>query len=57
MRRGYQPEFVPSASQDYVDPTFSAIPIGSDAAPSVMGKAAQNTQFAGFTFAGNTTLS
>merc|ERR1711998_483804 len=39
-RREYTPEWVPTASTDYVDPTFSAIPIGSEAAPSTLAKTA-----------------
>jgi serine/threonine protein kinase len=51
-RREYKPEFVPHAAKDYVDPTFSAIPIGSDAAPSTLAQTLDGTKFKGFTFAG-----
>jgi len=55
-RREYKPEFVPKTQKDYVDPTFSAIPIGSDAQPSTLARTVDGSKFAGFTFAGNSTL-
>lgn len=50
-KREYKPEFVPHAAKDYVDPTFSSIPIGSDAAPSTLAQTMDGTKFQGFTFA------
>jgi len=55
-RREYTPEFVPSTRTDYVDPTFSAIPIGSDAAPSTLARTVDGSKFDGFTYE-QTTLS
>jgi len=55
-RRDYPPEFVPKGSKDYVDPTFSAIPIGSDAAPSTLARTVDGSKFDGFTFAGESAL-
>jgi len=55
-RREYQPEFVPHQAKDYVDPTFSAIPIGSDAAPSTLAQTVDGSKFSGFTFAGESAL-
>jgi len=54
--RDYTPEFIPKTTKDYVDPTFSAIPIGSDAAPSTLARTVDGSKFDGFTFAGNTVL-
>jgi len=56
-RRGYTPDFIPKGSKDYVDPTFSAIPIGSDAGPSALARTMDKGKFEGFTFAGNSALS
>merc|ERR1711934_190435 len=55
-RREYRPEFIPHAAKDYVDPTFSAIPIGSDAAPSTLAQTMDGTKFKGFTFAEESAL-
>lgn len=55
-RRGYTPEFIPKSAKDYVDPTFTAIPIGSDAGPSTLARTMDKSKFEGFTFSGNSTL-
>ena len=51
--RQHPVEWVPAQQQQYVDGCFTQIPIGSDAAPSMIAATMDRSGFDGFTFAGN----